>query len=252
MRKKKNEIVIDLSKISPNLLIGLIVVLSFIAGFLFGRLTGGFGGKQEAKKQETKQEQQNVGGKKLSSIIKLLKIDEKKFKSCLAAGKYKDKIQSQFNEGAKAGVRGTPGGVIYDLKTGKMQNLRGAVPESELERMLADLKKGKSDPTAPKVEKPSVKKDHWRGPENARFVLIEYSDFQCPFCNRFHKTAEEFVKKHKDVAWVYRHFPLRTIHPYAQKLAEAAECVAEQIKNSGFWKFADKVFSAMPGLSVDY
>ena len=252
----KKKVALDFSKLSPNFVLGLIVILSFIAGFLLGRITSV---SYRAVKKEVKVDNQapekgevKPERKKLSEIVKELNIDENKFKACLSSEKYKKKVDEQFNEGAKAGIRGTPGGVIFDLKTGNMQALRGAVPYEELNKMLSELKKGNTDPQAPKVKRPDPKTDHWRGPKDARFVLIEYSDFQCPFCDRFQPTATRFVKENKDVAWVYRHFPLRSIHPYAQKLAEASECVAEQKGEEGFWAFADKVFEAMPGLEVDY
>lgn len=87
---------------------------------------------------------------------------------------------------------------------------------------------------------PVSDKDHVRGDKNAAVTLIEYSDFQCPFCSRFHPTMQQVMDQYKGkVRWVYRHFPLNSIHPDAQKAAEAAECAAEQGK---FWEMADKMF----------
>jgi protein-disulfide isomerase len=86
--------------------------------------------------------------------------------------------------------------------------------------------------------------DHVKGDRNARILLIEYSDFECPFCKRFHPTAQQALDQYKgQLAWVYRHFPLTQIHPKAQKLAEASECVYDQGGNDGFWKFTDAVFN---------
>ncbi len=254
-RGERSEIVLDFSKISPNVVLTLVVGLSFLAGFLLGRITAGpktiARNPSEEKVVETS-EGENKGGIKLSEIVKELKADEKKFRVCLSSKKYENKVNSQFTEGGRAGIRGTPGGVLYDMKTGKKKILRGAVPEEELERMLSELKKGQADQEAPQVAKPDPNKDHWKGPKDARYVLIEYSDFQCPFCDRFHPTATEFLKKHKDVAWVYRHFPLRQLHSMAQKLAEASECITEQLGEKGFWKFADKIFKVVRNLSIDY
>ncbi len=85
--------------------------------------------------------------------------------------------------------------------------------------------------------------DHIRGPKDAELTLIEYSDFQCPFCSRFHPTMEQLMNdpayKGK-VRWVYRHFPL-SFHPNALPAANAAECASEQGK---FWEFADGLFNA--------
>lgn len=79
--------------------------------------------------------------------------------------------------------------------------------------------------------------DHILGAKNAKVTIIEYSDFQCPFCARFHPTMQKIIENYgKDVRWVYRHFPLESIHQNARPLALASECAAEQGK---FWEFAD-------------
>lgn len=97
--------------------------------------------------------------------------------------------------------------------------------------------------------------DHVRGNKNARILLIEYSDLECPFCKRFHPTAKRIVEEYKgQVAWVYRHFPLDQIHSKADKEAEAVECANELAGNDGFWKLTDKIFEVTPsnnGLNLD-
>lgn len=82
--------------------------------------------------------------------------------------------------------------------------------------------------------------DHIRGDEDAKITMIEFSDFECPFCARFHPTVKQILDEYEgDVRVVYRHFPLRSIHPMAQKAAEASECAADQGK---FWEMHDKLF----------
>ncbi len=92
------------------------------------------------------------------------------------------------------------------------------------------------------------KEDHIRGDEKAVITMIEYSDFECPFCDRFHptikKVAEEYDGK---VRWIYRHFPL-SFHEEAQGAAEASECAAEQGK---FWEYSDKLFENQTDLGAD-
>ncbi|OGM17489.1 hypothetical protein A2V61_04495 [Candidatus Woesebacteria bacterium RBG_19FT_COMBO_47_8] len=96
---------------------------------------------------------------------------------------------------------------------------------------------------ASKLEKPSDK-DHIRGSLNAEVFLIEYSDYQCPFCKTFDTTAQQAVAEYGDkLAWVYRHFPLDTLHPWARPAANAAECVSALGGNDAFWKFSDYVFA---------
>jgi len=86
--------------------------------------------------------------------------------------------------------------------------------------------------------------DHIRGDKNARIALIEYSDLECPFCSRFHPTAQQVVDEYDgQVMWVYRHFPLDQIHAKARPAAEASECVAEVGGEEAFWKFTEEIFN---------
>jgi len=90
-------------------------------------------------------------------------------------------------------------------------------------------------------------KDHFRGSKDAKLLLVEYSDLECPFCKRFHPTTLQILEEYKDqVALVYRHFPLDQIHPKADKEAEASECVKELGGEVAFWKFVDKIFEVTP------
>lgn len=85
--------------------------------------------------------------------------------------------------------------------------------------------------------------DHIRGNFNAPVTIVEYSDFECPFCNVFHPTMKKILQDYPDkVRWVYKHFPLEGIHPQAFPAAEASECAWEQKGNEGFWQFADLLF----------
>lgn len=96
--------------------------------------------------------------------------------------------------------------------------------------------------------RPVSARDHIRGNVNAPVTLIEYSDFECPFCKRFHPTVMKIVEEYKgQVRWVYRHFPIDEIHPVkARKEAVASECAAELGGNDAFWKYADRFFELTP------
>ncbi len=101
------------------------------------------------------------------------------------------------------------------------------------------------------AEMPAVTKtDHVRGKADARITLVEYTDFQCPFCKRHEPTMQQLVARYKgQVNWVYRPFPLAGIHAMALPAAEAAECVAELRGERAFWRFHGLVFRRMT--SVD-
>lgn len=92
------------------------------------------------------------------------------------------------------------------------------------------------------------KDDHIRGNPNAPVMIVEYSDFECPFCKRFHDTMKQVTTEYGDkVAWVYRQFPLDQLHPVkARKEAVASECAAELGGNDAFWKYADRFFELTP------
>lgn len=86
--------------------------------------------------------------------------------------------------------------------------------------------------------------DHILGSPSAPVVLIEYSDFQCPFCSVIHPTLKRIVdESNGKVAWVMRSLPLTSLHPEAEPAAHAAECIAEQAGNDGWWKFTNTVFA---------
>jgi len=92
-------------------------------------------------------------------------------------------------------------------------------------------------------------KDHVRGNPDAPVKLVEYSDFECPFCKSFHQTLKQVMDEYgKDgkVAWVYRHFPLDSLHSKARKEAQAAECANELGGNDAFWAYADGLFDVAP------
>src|SRR3989344_4727057 len=105
-----------------------------------------------------------------------------------------------------------------------------------------------SAPTGNIAAAPVRDSDHVRGNPNAKVTLIEYSDFECPFCGRHVPTITQILDTYpNDVRFIYRHFPLTSIHPNAQKAAEASECASEQGK---FWQYHDLLFQNQTALGI--
>lgn len=84
--------------------------------------------------------------------------------------------------------------------------------------------------------------DPFLGPQDAPVTLVEFSDFQCPYCRRVQPVLKRLMTAyHGKLKLVFRDFPLRQIHPQAQKAAEAAQCANEQ---GQFWPYHDRLFAA--------
>lgn len=98
---------------------------------------------------------------------------------------------------------------------------------------------------APAANVPAVDEDdHIRGDVNAPITLIEYSDFECPFCKRFHPTVLQIMDEYEGkVRWVYRHFPLSFHDPLATSEAVAAECAGDVGGNDDFWEMTDMIYA---------
>lgn len=112
--------------------------------------------------------------------------------------------------------------------------------ENELEVPTEETTKLKYTPEWFDVAPVDFSRDNVIGPADAPITIIEYTDFECPFCQRFHSTMKEIREEYStDVKWVIRHFPLSSIHPDAESLAHVTQCAADQGK---FWEVADLVF----------
>jgi protein-disulfide isomerase len=97
--------------------------------------------------------------------------------------------------------------------------------------------------------KPVSENDYIVGNPNASVTLIEFSDLECPFCKSFHVTMGQLMESHGksgDLAWVYRHFPLKDLHPKAVKESEAVECVRELAGKEKALEYINAIFKITP------
>lgn len=93
---------------------------------------------------------------------------------------------------------------------------------------------------------PEGERDHIRGPKNAPVTLVEYGDYECPHCGRAHFIVKELQQLTGDLMrFVYRHFPLTSVHPHAEQAAEAAEAAGAQGK---FWEMHNHLFEHQQAL----
>jgi Na+/H+ antiporter NhaA len=83
-------------------------------------------------------------------------------------------------------------------------------------------------------------RDHLRGPRQATVTLVEYGDFECPYCGQAEPVVRELLAGHDDLRYVWRHLPLNDVHPGAQLAAEASEAAADQ---GAFWEMADMLLA---------
>ncbi len=88
--------------------------------------------------------------------------------------------------------------------------------------------------------------DHIRGPVDAPVTVLEYGDFECPFCGQAEPVIRELLREHGEVAYAWRHLPLNDVHPSAQQAAEAAEAAANQ---GAFWEMHDLLLEHQDALT---
>ena len=194
-----------------------------------------------------------AGGRSLADLLAAYAVDaglnEGAFAACLASGESVSDIEAGLAAGAALGVNGTPtffiNGIrvrgaltvdvftaIIDVELGERSELpaavevltRGDSPPIELERVTVVTEGGISD-----------------GAEGAPVTVVEFADFQCPFCARWAKETRPALRERygDDVRIVFMHYPLRQIHANAPSAAVAAWCAGAQ---GDFWAFHDLLF----------
>lgn len=181
-----------------------------------------------------------------------LDIDTDTFYACLNDAETQQAVIDDTEEVLALGGNGTPYSVIVTPE-GTLYAISGAIPYSGagdtpgFKDQLDAIMDGTTDlvPLAADVAanfRPVTNDDLTLANPNGTYTIVEYSDFECPFCGRHHPTLERIVTEDSNVRWVYRHFPLVSIHPQATAAALAGECIAAQAGNEGFTEYADFIF----------
>ncbi len=108
------------------------------------------------------------------------------------------------------------------------------------------------DPLQQVMNKMDLKNQPERGPKDAKVTIVEYSDFECPFCARVYTTLEQQVLKDygDKVRFIYKNFPLSSLHPWAEDGAVASECGFQQ-GNDQFWAMYNGLFSKQGEITKD-
>ncbi len=229
----------------------ILVVMLVVASFFLGRLSlevSNLKGSKNTAPLPTAAENQQVPPSRkldvpsLKELAKSLGLDSNNFDSCVDGGKYTQRVSDEMKEGQGLGVSGTPSFFINGIM------LVGAQPQSAFEAIIdAELKNGTGDVEAKKLGEDGVRKkvNYGTGPvkgaKNAKVKMMEFTDFECPFCERAFPTVEALLKKYEGkMSLEYRSYPL-PFHPLAAKAAEAALCAGDQDK---FWEMHDAMFKS--------
>ena len=233
------------STLLKDLMIPISIVIAglFIGGGLF------FSNSAPATNEVTGQPNQPAQPAAKLTVPQLAEkagVDADAFNECVQDARFRADVESDMANAIATGGQGTPWSILVG-PGGKTYPINGALPLQAIEQVIALAKSEASQGPAasenPKTNDyaPVTDTDHVRGNIDAEIMIIEYSDFDCPFCGRFHESMQSVVDKYpgNEVAWVYRHFPLEQIHPNAPGVALASECVAELGGNDAFWTFAD-------------
>ncbi len=191
-------------------------------------------GQVSAPSQKTLSEQVGVSKEKLNACIKETDLDS-----------LSSNIDESVNKAMSSydrSERGTPYSVIIG-QNGVKADVRGAESYEKMKIQINNALAGKMANTYTGNIVLSEPNDHIQGNPNAKVTIIEYSDFECPYCKLFHPTLERLVKESNgEVKWIYRHYPL---HQHSFEKLVAADCVGKIKGNDAFWEYSDLLFGLL-------
>jgi len=209
--------------------------------------------------------QQALDAPSLEKYAGEIGTDVAKWKECFAANKYNAQILADQDLGGKVTARGTPNVFINGRKLTGAKPLEEfkALIEDELKRAEAVVAKGIAadkvydelikdgkvfEPLEEKVNAFKLDASPTKGKKDAKIQIVEFSDFQCPFCSRVAAPLKDLEAKYGDkMSVTFKHFPL-SFHKEAMPAAMASMCAHEQGK---FWEFHDQLFANQKALAAN-
>ena len=215
-----------------------------------------------------------------AALAQELGADPTQYGSCMANNETQlTKVNESLSEAQSFGFTGTPSFRFVFEETGEAFSFSGAQPYDMFSEWIGTIAAGRAPQGAaqaqpqqqqqqgegglpfwataeglkPDPDRPgfTLAGDMYKGNSDAPIVVVEFSDFQCPYCQRHALTTqpvldEEFVNPGA-VMWVFKHFPIENIHPFAFAASVASECAAEQ---EAFWQFHHRLFIDMDQWSL--
>lgn len=236
----------------------LLVIAAFLIGTLWTKVqvlqkgTGTTGGtvQNNGGSAPNAGDTSPLASDRLKAYAKEVGLDTNRFDSCLDNKAQAEAVKKDQDQGTSLGVGGTPAFFVNGYL------ISGAQPFDNFKKVIDYLLKGgtleaknlpgdieslvKNGAVSAERKVVDLGNAQIAGNASARITVVEFSDFECPFCQRSYPTIKQLIKTYgNDLRLAYKHYPLTQIHPHAEAAAEAANCAGEQGK---FWQYHDKLF----------
>lgn len=193
----------------------------------------------------------------LPMILKNIGINKKDFNDCVNSGERSEIVSNSINDGINAEVNGTPSTFILREENGVFYNIANISGAQNKELFKQAIEQALSITDFSKTEKFKGRNvdsnDLQETNSKTKVYVIEYSDAECPFCARLHPTMKELRLEYSGkISFVYRNFPLTSIHQHAEKEAEMISCVGKLGGPKAFYNFIDSIFDYKINNNIGY
>lgn len=231
--------------LTTPILVVLLVVASGVIGAMWMKMKGT--NKNTSAGTPTANGTPAVKTASFSDLAKKINLDVKKFDNCLSSGKFTQAVKDDLALGQEVGVNGTPSFFIdgYPLVGAQPFATFKLAIDARLAGKAINLPVPSGEPapvllTADKIAKIMAGPAGEKGSQDAKVTIVEFSDFQCPYCSRYvTETYAQINQTYGDkIRYLFHDYPL-PFHNNAQKASEAARCAGEQGK---YWEMHDLLF----------